>query len=77
MKKAFSRLFWRIILPFALALVIAIFQMMEMEGRGGGGGHSTILDRRILLCIDIIFFCVLFGIALRNNSLLGQGSGGF
>jgi hypothetical protein len=72
MKSIIFRLFWRILLPFVLALVIAVMQMMEMDGRGGGGGHSSIFDRRLLLCIDLIFFCVLFGTALWNTLRWGK-----
>jgi hypothetical protein len=36
MKSLVLRLFWRIVLPFVLALVIAVSEMMELLGRRRG-----------------------------------------
>ena len=58
MGRIVGKIFWRIILPFILALVIAIVTVMDMNGRvrmrflGGGGS----LDGAAVL------FCVLLAI---------------
>jgi hypothetical protein len=62
MKSVVFRLFWRIILPFVLALVIAVSEIMEMLGRRGG----------ISFFLLVIFFCVFFGIALWNTLHWGR-----
>lgn len=62
MKSVVSKLLWRIALPFVLAFVIAVVQILEMEGRLS----RSFFPVRISLFGGAILFCVFFGIALRN-----------
>jgi hypothetical protein len=67
MRRIVGKLFWRIILPFILALVIAIVGVMDMNGRirmgffGGGGSLYGIAA----------LFCVLLAISFWRT--LGWG----
>ena len=75
MKSLVLRLFWRIVLPFVLALVIAVSEIMELLGRRGGGGccpsgPESLLWAQILFVV--IIFCVLFGIAFWNTLHWGK-----
>lgn len=63
MKYILSKLFWRIVLPFVLAFLLAIAQVMEIEGRL----QMSFFPDRGSLYTTIPLFCILFGIGLRNT----------
>jgi hypothetical protein len=63
MKNVFSRFFLRIILPFALALVMSLSQIMEVGGRLWRN-HSPV---HISFFYAAILFCVFFSIGLWNT----------
>ena len=70
MKKILSKIFWRIILPFILALVIAIAAVMEASGRfrwgsSGGGGAG-------FFYVTVALFCVLVGLAFWRTLRWGK-----
>jgi len=70
MKRILAKLFWRIILPFILAAVIAVIEVMEASGRarvgfsGGGGGG--------FVYVTVALFCVLVGISFWNTLRWGK-----
>lgn len=63
MRKIVSKAFWRIILPFVLALVLAIVQIMEIEGRL----RTDFFLGGVSLYGVAVLFCIFFGIAFRNT----------
>ena len=70
MKRILAKLFWRIILPFILALVIAIVAVMEASGRfrlgySGSGGVG-------FFYVTVALFCALVGLAFWRTLHWGK-----
>jgi hypothetical protein len=62
MQKILSKAFFRIILPFVLAILLGTAELLEMEGR-----VRTNFFRPSLGMLAIPLFLVFLGIALRNT----------
>lgn len=70
--KLLAKLFWRIILPFFLALVLTF---IELFGRPGGGGGATAPDdwsRYVILCLYTLLALASFATGLRNTLSWGK-----
>lgn len=71
MKSPLSKLFWRIILPFIMALVIVVISDLAMQRLFR---HSLLpaLGYRSTLYLNAIFFCVVFSATLYNTLHWGK-----
>jgi hypothetical protein len=68
--KLLAKLFWRIIVPFCLALILTA---IEVFGRPGGrGAPSPSWASHVLACMYILLAVVSFAIAFRNTLLWGK-----
>lgn len=65
-----AKLFWRIILPFLLALLIAAITVMEASGRFRVG-HSGVGGIGFLYC-TVALFCLLVGISFWSTLRWGK-----
>lgn len=71
MKSAFSKLFWRIVLPFIMALVIVVISDLATQ-RFFRHGLLPALGHRSTLYLDAIFFCVVFSVIFYNTLHWGK-----
>jgi hypothetical protein len=77
MKRILAKFFWRIILPFILALLIAAVAVMEASGRvrggfSGGGGGGSLFHGVGFLYITAALFCEMVGLAFWRTLRWGK-----
>lgn len=72
--KILAKFFWRIVLPFLLALATAIWEFLSSRGGGRGGvpSGSSDLERHLMAGLYAAIFCMSFGIAFRNSLRWGK-----
>ena len=63
MRQIFSRVFWRGLLPFFIAAMMAVAETMAAEGRLRGG----IVRASISIYGAAAIFCFSLGVSLRNT----------
>jgi hypothetical protein len=72
--KLLAKFFWRIVLPFLVALAIAIVELLEGSRGGNSPGSNSGFEHYIVLGLYAAIFCVSFGFAFKNSLRWGQGS---
>jgi hypothetical protein len=76
--KLLAKFFWRIVLPFLLALATAIWEFLPSSGAGRGipsGGSD--LAHHVVAGLYAAIFCASFGIAFRNSLRWGKEAEGY
>jgi uncharacterized membrane protein len=70
-----TKLFWRIILPFCLALILTAIEIIGRPGTrvgGGGGTHFHNWASEVLAYLFILLAVTSFVIAFRNTLRWGK-----
>lgn len=74
--KLLAKLFWRIIMPFCLALILTAIEIFGRPG-GGSGIHSHNWASEVLACLYILLAIISFATAFRNTLRWGKEAEGF
>ena len=75
--KLLAKFFWRIVLPFLLALATAIWEFLPASRSGGFLAGASDLERHLMLGLYAAIFCASFGIAFRNSLRWGKEAEGY
>ncbi|HEY2915328.1 MAG TPA: hypothetical protein VGK21_18330 [Candidatus Angelobacter sp.] len=67
-----SKLFWRIIVPFCLALILTAVEIFGRPGGGGGGIHFHNWASEILAFLYILLAVISFAVTFRNTLRWGK-----
>lgn len=67
-----SKLFWRIILPFCLALTLTAIEILGRSGGRGSGIHFHNWASEVLAYLSILLAVISFAIAFRNALRWGK-----
>ena len=72
-----AKFFWRIVLPFLLALATAIWEFLPASRGGGILNVGNDLEHGVVIGLYAAIFCASFGIAFRNSLRWGKEAEGY